>query len=323
MSNFWQNLPKPFVCLAPMEDVTDFVFRELVANFLPRPDVFFTEFTSADGLCSKGKDKILERLKYSQKQTPIVAQIWGTKPETIHKAAKICSELKFDGIDINMGCPVRAVVKKGAGSGHINNPNLAAEIISAAKKGAKNLPVSVKTRIGFNKIQTEEWIGFLLKQNLNALTIHGRIAKEMSKYPANWEEIQKAVKLRDQFSPKTLIIGNGDVNNKQDSLKKAGKYGVDGTMIARGIFANPWAFESEPKIHDKKEHLQALTNHLDLHKSFYGNTKNYNHLKKFFKMYIANWDGAKETRVTFMNTTTVDEARNVINITSQDHLRMR
>jgi len=228
--NFWQNLPKPFTVLAPMEDVTDFVFHEIIAE-IAKPDVLFTEFTSADALFSKGRDKVIRSFMFSEKQRPIVAQIWGTNPEFYFKAAQLITELNFDGIDLNMGCPDKAVNKKKAGAALITNPNLAKELIQAAREGATKIPVSVKTRIGFNEIITNDWITFLLSQNIDELTVHGRIATEMSKGIANWEEIGQVVKLKNKISPKTIIIGNGDVKSHQEVLKKCAQYNLDGIMI--------------------------------------------------------------------------------------------
>lgn len=313
-SNFWKNLPLPFSVLAPMENVTDFVFREIVANQLPKPDVLFTEFTNVDALSSSGYENTIHRFKFTKSQHPIVAQIWGTNPDNFKNAAKIAYQLGFDGIDINMGCPVKAVIKIGACSALINNQILAKEIIKATKDGSKKLPVSVKTRIGFNKVQTEEWITFLLEQKIDALTIHGRTAKQMSDVPANWEEISKAVNIKNTISPDTIIIGNGDITNQNDIMVKHKKYGVDGVMIGRGIFKNPWIFEKNEKKHSWEDYKDVLIKHLDLYDQEFSDEHkgNYDALKKFFKMYINNFDGSKDLRTKLMSTKNTDEARNLI-----------
>lgn len=313
-NNFWKNLPLPFSVLAPMENVTDFVFREIVANQLPKPDVLFTEFTNVDALSSSGYEKTIHRFKFTKSQHPIVAQIWGTNPDNFKNAAKIAYQLGFDGIDINMGCPVKAVIKIGACSALINNQILAKEIIKATKDGSKKLPVSVKTRIGFNKVQTEEWITFLLEQKIDALTIHGRTAKQMSDVPANWEEISKAVNIKNTISPDTIIIGNGDITNQNDIMVKHKKYGVDGVMIGRGIFKNPWIFEKNEKKHSWEDYKDVLIKHLDLYDQEFSDKHkgNYDALKKFFKMYINNFDGSKDLRTKLMSTKNTDEARNLI-----------
>src|SRR5258708_5966429 len=188
MKNFWNKLPKPFTVLAPMDGVTDVVFRQIITEF-GRPDVLFTEFTMTDGLISRGHEKVAERLLLTEKQKPVIAQIWGTKPDHFYQVAKTLQTMGFAGIDINMGCPTRDVVKEGACSGLIRNPQLASEIIHATKEGAGELPVSVKTRIGFEKENIEEWISFLLEHNIAALTVHLRTVRELSKVPAHWEKM--------------------------------------------------------------------------------------------------------------------------------------
>lgn len=307
-NNFWGGLPKPFSVLAPMENVTDFVFREIVSTVLPKPDVLFTEFTNVDALNSKGFEKTIHRFKFSRKQKPIIAQIWGTNPEHFYKSAQIVENLGFDGVDINMGCPVKAVVKIGACSALINNRPLVSEIIEATKSGVKKIPVSVKTRIGFKNIITEEWITFLLKQQIAAITIHGRTAKQMSDVPANWNEIKKAVNLKNEISPNTIIIGNGDVKSKDDILDKHNLYRVDGVMVGRGIFSNPWIFEKIVTEHSKEEYKSVLIQHLKM----YDESMHYDKLKKFFKMYVNNFDGASTLRAQLMNTKNVSEALEIL-----------
>jgi tRNA-dihydrouridine synthase len=196
MSNFWLDLPKPFFILAPMEDVTDFAFRETVATVLPRPHVFLQNLRVLMHLDSKGRESALRKFQFSENQRPIVAQIWGSTPEKMFKAAQTVQELNFDGVDINMGCPDRAVVKSGLGCALSDTPELAKEMIAAVKEGAPNLPLSVKTRLGNKKNIADSWIPFLLEQKLAALTIHGRIGKQMSEGLADWDEIGKAVQLR-------------------------------------------------------------------------------------------------------------------------------
>ena len=296
-----------------MEDVTDHVFREILAEIAP-PDVFFTEFTSAEGLCSAGYEKVASRLRYSEKQRPIVAQIWGVTPEKLRDAAKIVKKLGFDGIDINMGCPDKAVVKIGAGSALIENFDLASELIDAVKEGAKNIPVSVKTRTGFNKIITEDWTEFLLKQGIQALTIHGRTKKQMSKATASWEEIAKAVKVRDKVSPETVIIGNGDVLDYSDALDKANKSGVGGVMIGRGIFADPWVFAKDliPKIRTTEEKINLLLKHAELFEITWGVQKNFAIMKKFFKIYVRDFEGSSELRQLLMKCTSFEEVKDCV-----------
>jgi nifR3 family TIM-barrel protein len=313
MPNFWNNLSKPFTVLAPMDGVTDFVFREIISE-IAKPDVLFTEFTPTDAIVSKGYDRTIGILKYSEKQRPIVAQIWGTHPENFYKTAKLCKKLKFDGIDINMGCPDKDVVKIGSGAALINNKELAEEIINETKRGAGNLPVSVKTRTGFSEAVTEDWISFLLKQKLAAISIHGRTAKEMSKGRADWVEIAKAVKLRDEISPKTLIIGNGDVISYKEALEKSEKYGVDGVMIGKGIFSNPWIFEKTqtPILHSIKEHLDLLTRHAKVFCETYHTEKDFNTMKKFFKIYVSSFRGAGKLKKQLMGCKSYEDVQEIV-----------
>lgn len=311
MANFWQALPTPFMILAPMEDVTDFVFREIICE-VGKPDVLFTEFTSVDGLTSKGRTETLRRFEFTEKQRPIVAQIWGNDPNKYYEVAQLIHELKFDGIDINMGCPVDMVIKRGCGAGLIKNQKLTDEIIAATKRSANGLPVSVKTRLGYDKIQTEEWISFLLQQKIDALTIHGRTVKELSKIPANWDEIGKAVNLRNTISPNTKIIGNGDVRDHNDTLSKHEQYHVDGIMIGRGIFTNPWVFDKTGKIHDQNESLTLLLKHTKLFEEKWGKIKNFDTMKKFFKIYVTGFDGASELRQKLMECKNYEEVEKEI-----------
>jgi len=313
MANFWQKLPKPFTSLAPMDDVTDDVFRQVILS-VARPDVFFTEFANVDGLVHGANGIPLRKLDYSKDQHPIVAQIWGSDPTNFEKAAKIVVKLGFDGIDINMGCPVRDVVKKGAGSGLIGNYDLVKEIIEAVKRGAPKLPISVKTRLGNKSNISHEWISFLLEQNICALTVHARIATQMSKGKADWDEIGKIVKLRNKIAPKTIIIGNGDVTSFSEVLEKQQKYGVDGVMIGRGVFIDPWVFDpTYPKVRRTKEdYFKLLSYHVDLFEKTWGKTKNFAVLKKFFKMYVKDFEGASEFRQKLMDTKSLSEVRKLL-----------
>jgi tRNA-dihydrouridine synthase len=344
MKNFWNDLPKPFFCLAPMESVTDLAFRQVVAK-AARPDVFFTEFTNVSGFAHPlGKSSVERRLRVSPSDAPIVAQIWGTDlADFAQTAAAISQSGDFAGIDINMGCPDKAVVKSGAGSALIKNPKLAKEIIEAvrsvtasnfpdaiaseAKQSRRHLtgllrrlkpprndslPVSVKTRLGYSSVdEWRDWLTVLLEQNLDALTVCLRTKKEMSKVPAHHELIPSIVKLRATIAPKTKLVINGDIKSTEWGLTpEMKKCGVDGFMIGRGIFANPFCFErTPPQQHTSQELLNLLKFHLSL---FDENGQKYEPMKRFFKIYINDFAGAKELRAQLMETTSPDQAIEIL-----------
>lgn len=283
-----------------MADVTDMAFRQIVCE-TAKPDVFYTEFVSADGLASeKGRPKLLPHLKFGENERPIVAQFFGSKPENFYKAAQLAVELGFDGIDINMGCPAGKIVKQDSGAGLILNPSLAQEIIRETKRGAGNLPVSVKTRIGYNTIDTENWISCLIETQPAAIILHGRTQKEMSKVPAHWDEIAKASQLcRAAGVP---FVGNGDVMSYQEGLEKAKEYGLDGIMIGRGVFHNPWVFDPsvDPNTKTPQEKVDLLKKHIQNFLNLWGSNKNFDVMKRFVKIYISGWPGAKELRDEIM-----------------------
>jgi tRNA-dihydrouridine synthase len=313
MTNFWNELPRPFFILAPMEAVTDVVFRHVVAS-AAQPDIFFTEFTNASSYCSpQGAHSTRGRLAFTEDEHPMVAQIWGNKPEQFSQMAKGLAEMGYMGIDINMGCPDKAVVKGGSGSALIKQPELAAELIAAAKEGG--LPVSVKTRLGYsNTDEWEDWLTHLLKQDIVNLTVHLRTRKEMSKVDAHFEMIPEIKKLRDEIAPHTLLTINGDIRDRKHGEELVEKYGVDGIMIGRGIFTNPYAFETTPQTHRREELLGLLRLQLDLHDKYseeLGERK-FEPLKRFFKIYVREFDGASELREKLMHTKTTDEARQLL-----------
>ena len=311
--NFWLDLPKPFFILAPMEDVTDVVFRHVIAE-AGRPDVFFTEFTNTASYCHpEGKDSVRGRLTFTEDEQPIVAHIWGDNPEYFREMSIGMKEMGFRGIDINMGCPVQNVAAQGRGAGLINHPENAAKIIQAAKAGG--LPVSVKTRIGY--LEINEWRGWLthiLKQDIANLSIHLRTRKEMSKVPAHWDLIPEIKKLRDEIAPNTLLTINGDIEDRAMGMELVEKYGVDGVMIGRGVFTNPFAFEKEPKEHNVKEFLQLLMLQLDLHDKYEEEIESrpFKPLLRFFKIYIRGFKGAGELRNQLMSSKTTDEVRDLV-----------
>ncbi len=313
MGNFWNKLKKPIMVLAPMADVTDSAFRRLIAKY-GKPDVMWTEFVSADGLCHpKGREKLLIDLKFSEAERPIVAQLFSGKPEKMFEAAKLVKELGFDGLDINMGCPDRSIEKSGAGAVLIKDPAKARAIIRAAKEGAGGLPVSVKTRVGYNKIELETWLPELLAEEPAVITVHARTRKEMSLVPARWEHVKRAVEIRDAMKSKTLIFGNGDVVDLEDAHKKVQETGCDGVMLGRAIFGTPNLFAHQNKtleFKDKKaiaERLNVMLEHTRLFSELLGGIKNFAIMKKHYKAYVAGFDGSKELRAKLMETENVEE----------------
>lgn len=312
MKNFWQLLTKPFTALAPLDGVTDVVFRQIITK-IGKPNVLFTEFTSCDGLQSNGKERVAQSLLFKPNEQPIVAQIWGTTPQNFYKTAAYVQSLGFSGIDINMGCPIHEIIKDGACSALIKNHKLAAEVIKATKRGAPKIPVSVKTRIGFSAENIDEWIGFLLKQKLAALTVHLRTVAELSKVPAHWEFMSKIIELKNALAPETLIIGNGDITSLNEIHSKYNEYKCDGFMVGRGIFANPWMFNSQQKDISVYERHATFLQQVKLHKEIWGNTKNFANLKKFCKAYINNFPNSAAYRDTIMKAQSLAELEKILN----------
>lgn len=351
--NFWEKLPAPFFVVAPMADVTDPAFRRIIAKY-GRPDVMWTEFVAADGLVratEEGKKKLMADLIYTKEERPIVAQLFTSNPEHMEYAAKLCLELGFDGIDINMGCPDRSIEKQGCGSAMIKTPEVAREIIRAAKRGAKSdedgIPVSVKTRIGYNKDEIDTWIPVLLSENIAALTIHARTRKEMSKAPAQWERVARVVALRDKLAPGTRIIGNGDVLSIDDARQKVAETGADGAMIGRALFGNPWFFHPTKRLphrlnalptsgvdreklisHDTseegveyislEERLAVMVEHSKLFEALLPH-KNFAVMKKHYKAYVNGFHGAADFRAELMQQNSASEVEAVVHAFLEQH----
>lgn len=310
MNNIWNNLPRPFFVLAPMEAVTDTVFRHVVQR-AAAPDLFFTEFTNATGWVHAGEKAVRGRLYKTDDEAPMIAQIWGGEVEDMSKLAAHCRDLGYAGIDINMGCPAKSAVKSG-GSALIRDPELAARAIKAAKTAG--LPVSVKTRLGYSKIdEWHEWLTHLFNQDIVNLTIHLRTKKEMSKVPAHFELIAEIKKLRDEIAPHTLLTINGDIEDRAHGLKLIKQYGVDGVMIGRGIFHNPFAFEHEPREHTREELLGLLRLQLDLYDQYHDVLlRPFETLKRFFKIYVRDFEAASDLRAALMMTHATDEVRELL-----------
>lgn len=311
MNSFWHRLPRPFYVLAPMEAVTDVVFRHVIAR-AAAPDVYYTEFTNATGWAHAGDKAIGSRLVKTDDEHPIVAQIWGGDPENMARLAIHCKQLGYDGIDINMGCPAKSAIKSG-GAALIRDPDLASRAIAAAKTAG--LPVSVKTRLGYTHIdEWRQWLSHLLLQDIATLTVHLRTKKEMSKVPAHWEIMPQIKELRDSITPQTLLVGNGDVHDYSHGAQLVRETGIDGIMIGRGVFHNPFAFERTPSEHSKEELFELLRYHLELHERHDTpeHPRQFEPLKRFFKIYIREFDGAGELRAQLMNCHDISEVCSVI-----------
>lgn len=350
--SFWKTLEYPVFVLAPMADVTDAAFRRMFAKY-GVPDVTWTEFVSADGLFLRpiepgvgddptnnleevalkhgvGTDNpLLKDLMYTEDERPIVAQFFSTHPDLMKRAAALARDLGFDGIDLNMGCPAQVICRQGSGAAMIKTPQKAREIIRATKEGAGELPVTVKTRIGYNKIELETWLPELLAENPEVVTLHARTRKEMSKVPAHWEEIRRAVEIRDGFGSTAKIFGNGDVFSLDSARERIEETGCDGVMIGRGIFGNPWFFRYadvmredmkrgvtrpegyryEPTLEEK---LNVLIEHTYLFEELLGDTKNFALMKKHYKAYVTGFDGAKELRMKLMECENPEEIEAVV-----------
>lgn len=321
------NLPKPFFVLAPMDDVTDTVFRQIISETAP-PDLYFTEFVNVDGLQSPGRQKLLKKLRFTVKEQPLIVQIWGKDPNNFKKTAQELADgtfakelglpkgINFAGVDLNMGCPEKTAVKHGTCCALMNDRELAGEIIEASREGlAGRLPLSVKTRTGFNKVDLS-WAEFLLKYKLNMLTIHGRTKKEMSKVPASWDVINQIKELRDKHSPDTLLVGNGDVESRKQAVELSEKYKLDGIMIGRGVFHDPFVFAQKSPWPEctKVQRIEMYKKHVQLFAETWQNHERASHtLNRFCKVYIQGFEGAKELREELMQAKNTDELLKLLN----------
>lgn len=339
MKNFWRELPKPFFALAPLANVTDAAFRRVIAKYskvgLTKSNVvMYTEFVSADGLAlahEEGRAKLMRDLLFTPAERPIVAQFFTATPEHMEHAAALAQKLGFDGVDINMGCPDRVIEKQGAGAKLMLNPTRAQELIAAAKRGAPLLPVSVKTRLGYNKDILEEWLPALCEAEPAAVAIHARTRREMSKVPARWERIKRAVELRDAAGSTALIIGNGDLKDVADAREKIKETGADGAMLGRAIFGNPWLFgyagdarsgemnggptppHASPASHTSVEQrLRVLVEHTKLFEELLGDVKSFAIMKKHFKAYVEGFPGAKELRMELMEAESAADVAHIV-----------
>ena len=331
-SNFWKDLSRPITAMAPMSGVTDVAFRWMVVKYsryggdeigeygeekLPEvhsggPDVIYTEFISADGLFLGDKKELLEDMRYSDVERPIVAQFFSSDPGRMKEAASLARELSFDGVDINLGCPDRSVCKQGAGSELIRSPEVARKVMKAVKEGAGPLPVSVKTRAGYySDDELEDWLGALLSEKPSALVLHARTRKDMYKEPARWSLVERAVKLRDSLGSDTLILGNGDIASLEDLHQKVKNSGADGAMVGRSLLGTPGFFSGAPSP-SPEDRLRTLIEHCKLFERLHGMSRNFAFMKKHFKPYVSGWEQAKELRSALMSADSAEEVESII-----------
>ncbi len=320
-----QKPHRPLFVLAPMADVTDIAFRTVIQE-AGSPDVFWTEFVSADGLVRatpEGKEKLKKDLLFSKEQHPIVAQLFTANPDHMFQAVTLCRELGFDGVDINMGCPDKTIEKQKCGSAMIKHPDLAKAVIEAAKKaatvdGVRDFAISVKTRVGYNKPELDTWMPVLLDAEVDLITIHARTRKDMSKVPANWEYVRQVVEMRDVWAKAhpdkqaPLIFGNGDVETVRDGYDRVLESGADGVMIGRAMFGNPWFFRDmetpdDVQVPTRKERIETLARQVELFDTYLRDAKSFAVMKKFFKTYMTGFDDAPEIRKVIMEMETAGE----------------
>jgi len=322
MKTFWTGLKRPFFVLAPMADVTDPAYRKLIAEH-QSADVMWSEFVSADGLyhtremkkMQDAENPLVRDLLYTEGEHPIVAQFFSSKPDMVRYAARLAAERGFDGVDINMGCPDKSIEKQGAGAAMMKTPEKVTDIVAAMRAGIedagkKHMGVSIKTRIGYNKQEIDTWIPAVLKTQPDALTVHLRTRKEMSNVPAHWELMPRIVALRDQLSPDTLIIGNGDVADLEDARVKINESGVDGVMLGRAIFGNPWLFTGRTEV-SLSERLHALITLAQYFEDMRP-SKSFHILKKHIKVFVTGFDGAGELRAQLMRAESAQQIQVII-----------
>lgn len=319
--NIWQDLKnkgRPIRILAPMEDVTDHPFRLLISSLAP-PDLFFTEFMSVEGYDSlDGRSRVARRLVKNDQDSPIIAQIWGLDEGAFYRTAQDLSKMGFDGIDLNLGCPIKKIIKKGACSGMIGSSDKVRSIIDSIRSGAPHLPISIKTRIGIDDYSLSDWISFLPTLDIDAVTLHLRTQKQLSIGPAHWEYMSEIVSTMKKINPNLIIIGNGDIYSVKHLDNLALENGMDGGMIGRAVFLNPFIFSSNPERWQSfsgTERLKILIKHVDLYDQVYSNSQGsggWNRLKRFFKIYINDFAGAAEIRSELMKTNNTDDFKRLL-----------
>ena len=343
---FWHELKRPIIGLSPMDGVTDHPYRHIQKKY-GRPDVIYTELATVEGFC-RGVEKVLDDFLYDEAQRPIIAQIYGTTPQFFRESAVALCQMGFDGIDINMGCPAKSVAHSGAGAALILTPKLAQQILKATKAGVKDwqngktvrdcahitkelakkieqrykklpkqyqqhdrpVPVTVKTRVGFDVTVIQDWIKTLLEVEPVAIAIHGRTLQQGYGGMADWEEIGKAV--HTAKGSNTMIFGNGDVHNRRMALDKVKQYGVDGVLIGRGTFGNPWAFLDQEV--DIQTSAAVAVEHSQFFEDTFGKRENYRFLpmRKHLGWYIRGIPNATVIRVELVRSESAAQVAEIL-----------
>lgn len=307
--NFWSKLSKPIIGMAPMDGVTDAPFRA-VTDGIGHPTVLYTEFVSAEGF-RRHPEKLKIRFASHSTTTPLVVQFFTAKPDELAKAIHALSDIPLSGIDINMGCPNNHVVHHGGGAGLIKTPAIAVKLIRAAKKAVddmgKSWPVSIKTRIGYDAVVTNDWISLLLAEKPAVIALHGRTLKQMYLGSANWDEIALAGKLAHQTE--TLLLGNGDIRTHEDALTKAKTYSPDGVLIGRGALGNPWIFSGN--IPTAEERIDTALLHCGWYEKFFGGAYVLP-LRKHLAWYVKGFANAADMRSRLVHVQSIDEARTIL-----------
>ena len=312
--SIWSKLKRPIICLAPMSGVTDAAMRRVTVQ-LGKPDVFFTEFVSCAGLCSPKREELMSELQFDEIERPIVAQIFGREPDQFERCAELIAELGFDGVDVNTGCPDKKVQKQGAGAMLMKEPELTKRIIAATKRGAGDIPVSVKTRIGYDTNNLDEWLKRLAETQPAAISIHWRTKRQAYKGDARWDLAPKAVEIVRTHCDDTRLLGNGDVKSLNQAYSLAKETGVDGVMIGRRIFTNPWVFNPNVNIENVTtyDRLMALDTHLTAFENCFGDKKHFLTMRKYVRSYVNAFKGAKHFRIALHTARSITQMRDMIN----------
>ncbi len=332
---FWDTLPRPIVGLSPMDGVTDTAMRYISKKY-GQPAVMMTEFTSVEGVRA-GALKLMDDFRYDQSQRPIVAQVFGADPQAFYQTAIVVCALGFDGIDINMGCPAKKVEERGAGAALIQNPKLAGQIIQAVKRGLQDwqegisfegagvhpniisyleslsnpprklIPISIKTRIGYDKPLAQEWAEHLIEFEPATITMHGRTLEQLYSGVADWDQIGQAAKV--VKATDILFLGNGDVKSLTEAKKKTKAYSLDGVLIGRAAQGNPWVFTG--KQASPKEKLEVALEHTQKYVEFFPH-RPFFPVRKHLAWYAHGFPSASQVRQRLVMTNNLTEVQAII-----------